>query len=204
METKDLIRSINNFEANIVFDKNRSNREFANGQSPFFFTPVEKGERKRYEKSENKNEFTSTTAAIHIMDSSVEELEELFKLDDSGIYEYTCKIIRPYCKGVVDIKIGLVLFQFLHEIGHWNQFMSLNKNVAAYTAWNYEQEKNNYEKMLFRQYTEEYRNIPKEKEADEFALSYLKETIDKYREVCRNKNSNSTIKRRNLAIGSNC
>ena len=36
METKDLIRSINNFEANIVFDKNRSNREFANGQSPFF------------------------------------------------------------------------------------------------------------------------------------------------------------------------
>ena len=88
METKDLIRSINNFEANIVFDKNRSNREFANGQSPFFFTPVEKGERKRYEKSENKNEFTSTTAAIHIMDSSVEELEELFKLDDSGIYEY--------------------------------------------------------------------------------------------------------------------
>ena len=55
METKDLIRSINNFEANIVFDKNRSNREFANGQSPFFFTPVEKGERKRYEKSENKN-----------------------------------------------------------------------------------------------------------------------------------------------------
>ena len=144
METKDLIRSINNFEANIVFDKNRSNREFANGQSPFFFTPVEKGERKRYEKSENKNEFTSTTAAIHIMDSSVEELEELFKLDDSGIYEYTCKIIRPYCKGVVDIKIGLVLFQFLHEIGHWNQFMSLNKNVAAYTAWNYEQEKNNY------------------------------------------------------------
>ena len=159
METKDLICSINNFEANIVFDKNRSYREFANGQSPFFFTPVEKGERKRYEKSENKNEFTSTTAAIHIMDSSVEEIEKLFKQDDSGIYEYTCKMIRPYCKE---------------------------------------------ERMLFRQYTEEYRNIPKEKEADEFALSYLKETIDKYREVCRNKNSNSTIKRRNLAIGSNC
>ena len=153
----------------------------------------------------------------------------MFYQDDSGIYEYTCKMIRPYCKGVVDIKIGLVLFQFLHEVGHWNQFMSLDKNVAAYTTWNYEQEKNNYEKMralkdsvlqrqarekdnrlsaeermLFRQYTEEYRNIPKEKEADEFALSYLKETIDKYREVCRNKNSNSTIKRRNPAIGSNC
>ena len=43
-----------------------------------------------------------------------------------------------------------------------------------------------------------------EKEADEFALSHLKETMEKYREVCRNKNSNSTIKRRNLAIGSNC
>ena len=90
----------------------------------------------------------------------------------------------------------------------------------------YEQEKNNYEKMralkdsvlqrqarekdkhlsteermLFRQYTEEYRNIPKEKEADEFALSHLKETMEKYREVCRNKNSNRTIKRRILAIG---
>ena len=37
--------------------------------------------------------------------SSVEEIEKLFKLDDSGIYEYTCKMIRPYCKGVVDIKI---------------------------------------------------------------------------------------------------
>lgn len=147
MEIKDLICSINNFEANIVFDKNRSYREFANGPSPFFFTPVEKGERKRYEKSENKYEFTSTTAAIHIMDSSVEEIEKLFKLDDSGIYEYTCKMIRPYCKGVVDIKIGLVLFQFLHEVGHWYQFMSLDKNVAAYTTWNYEQEKNNYEKM---------------------------------------------------------
>ena len=78
------------------------------------------------------------------MDSSVEEIEKLFKLDDSGIYEYTCKMIRPYCKGVVDIKIGLVLFQFLHEVGHWYQFMSLDKNVAAYTTWNYEQEKNNY------------------------------------------------------------
>ena len=138
METKDLICSINNFEANIVFDKNRSYREIANGQSPFFFTPVEKGERKRYEKSENKNEFTSTTAAIHIMDSSVEEIEKLFKLDDSGIYEYTCKMIRPYCKGVVDIKIGLVLFQFLHEVGHWNQFMSFDKNVAAYWRKNEE------------------------------------------------------------------
>ena len=57
------------------------------------------------------------------------------------------------------------------------------------------------ERMLFRQYTEEYRNIPKKKEADEFALSHLKETMEKYREVCRNKNSNRTIKRRILAIG---
>ena len=40
-----------------------------------------------------------------------------------------------------------------------------------------------------------------EKEADEFALSHLKETMEKYREVCRNKNSNRTIKRRILAIG---
>lgn len=46
METKDLICSINNFEANIVFDKNRSYREIANGQSPFFFTPVEKANAK--------------------------------------------------------------------------------------------------------------------------------------------------------------
>ena len=37
--------------------------------------------------------------------------------------------------------------------------------------------------------------------ADEFALSHLKETMEKYREVCRNKNSNRTIKRRILAIG---
>ena len=157
----------------------------------------------------NKDNLRTVSYTHLIMDSSVEEIEKLFKQDDSGIYEYTCKMIRPYCKGVVDIKIGLVLFQFLHEVGHWNQFMSLDKNVAAYTTWNYEQEKNNYEKMralkdsvlqrqarekdnrlsaeermLFRQYTEEYRNIPKEKEADEFALSYLKETIDKYREMC--------------------
>ena len=101
-----------------------------------------------------------------------------------------------------------ITFVFLHEMGHWIQFNSLNKNVFDFIQKDLVLEKNNFDKMenlkkqrkeridrgnkckltarekkLFWQYMKEYRAIPKEKEADEFALSKMEEALQLIQKV---------------------
>lgn len=87
MQVKDLIETINVFNANIIFDKPDDVKDdILAGNSPLYFTPVEGKERKKYENITNKQQFRSTTAAIHVIDLSVRELVNIFECDGSGIY----------------------------------------------------------------------------------------------------------------------
>lgn len=98
MQVKDLIETINVFNANIIFDKPDDVKDdILAGNSPLYFTPVEGKERKKYENITNKQQFISTTAAIYVIDLSVRELVNIFECDGSGIYEFTNTVIDPYC-----------------------------------------------------------------------------------------------------------
>ena len=205
MQVKDLISTINIFNAKIIYDKPEEVMvRIMSGESPLYFIPVEGKERKKYEADSNE-EFTSTTAAIHIIDLSVEGLVNIFECDGTGIHQFTKQMIEPYCNEEIQRDIVYVVFLFLHEVGHWIQFEKMNKKVTQFLTKDAELEKENFDKVcslmkqqqerinrgnpcgltvkerrLFEQYMYEYRNIPKEKEADEFALSKMREVLNLY------------------------
>lgn len=206
MQVKDIINAINIFNVKIVFDSPEEVAEkIMAGSSPLYFTPVEGKERKRFENIENNQDFTSTTASIHIIDLSVKDFVNIFECDGTGIHQFTNNIIEPYCNEGIQSEIIYVIFLFLHEVGHWVQFEKMNNKVKQFMCKDIGLEKENFdkvntlkrqrqerinrgnkcnltakEKRLFEQYMQEYRNIPKEKEADEFALSKMQMALKLY------------------------
>lgn len=209
MQIKDLINIINTYDVKIMYDKPEEVAgAILEGSSPLYFSPVEGRERKKFENVKDKQKFTSTTASIHIIDISIEELINIFECDDSGIHEFTNNIIKPYCNEEIDKMIVYVTFLFLHEVGHWYQFKSMDKNVFAFIDKDNELYQENFikvsnlnrhvqkciakgsrynltvKKRLLEQYMNEYRNIPKEKEADEFAKSQLSAALRRYKDSC--------------------
>lgn len=206
MQVKDLIKIINVFDANIIFDVPKDVAQYISaGRSPLYFTPVEGKERKQYENQKNNQEFRSTTAAIHIIDLSVRELVNTFECDGTGIHAFTSKVIEPYCNAGIPRDVVFTVFLFLHEIGHWMQFVNVDKKVAQFLNQDLELEKENFDKLnavkmqrqermkrgnkcnltfnerkLLEQYMQEYRNIPKEKDADEFAVSKMPTVLELY------------------------
>lgn len=207
MKVKDIIEIINVFNAKIIFDKPEDvKNDIMLGRSPLYFTPVEGKEKKKYETIIHNQEFESTTAAIHVIDLSVRDLVNIFECDGTGIHEFTNNIIDPYCDAEISRDIVYVIFLFLHEIGHWMQFECMNKKVKEFINKDLQLAKENFdkvselkrqrqqriekgskciltakEKRLFREYMQEYRNIPKEKEADEFALSQMQLSLELYK-----------------------
>jgi hypothetical protein len=205
MQMRELINTINDYNAKIIFyDKTDLVDKLKEGLS-IYFTPVEGKELKKYMNIKGKKDFISTTASIHIPDLSIEEFVDIFKCYGMGLYEFTNNIIKPYCNNGIDNNIVFSTFVFLHEVGHWNQFKSMGRNVSTFESRDYELSKENFNKMkslieeyneriakgntciltakekkLSNQYMTEYRNIPKEKEADEFALSQIESALKLY------------------------
>mgnify|MGYP001852876155 CR=1 FL=1 len=208
MRIKDLINIINTYDVKIIYDRPEEVMgAIMEGSSPLYFSPVEGKERKKFENVKDKHKFTSTTASIHIIDISIEELISIFECDASGIHEFTNNIIKPYCSEEIDKKIVYVTFLFLHEVGHWHKKKKMDKNVFAFIEKDNELRKENLikvfdlnrqrreriakgsrynltvkEKRLLEQYMNEYRNIPKEKEADEFAKSQMSASLRRYKD----------------------
>lgn len=206
MMVKELIEIINDFGVNVIFDNSQEvASKIIRGGFPLYFTPVDGKEKLKYEKISNKAKFISTTPTIHIIDLSIDNFIDMFKCDVSGIYEYTKNLIKPYCTNEIPEDIVYVIFSFLHEVGHWKQFMDMDKKVELFVNKDLKLSKDNFEKYqefqrkrserikkgsdcimtynekkLVNQYMNEYRKIPKEKEADEFALENLDKTINKY------------------------
>lgn len=205
MQMRELINTINDYNAKIIFyDKTDLVDKLKEGLL-IYFTPVEGKELKKYRNIKEKKDFISTTASIHIPDLSIEEFVDIFECDCTGLYDFTNNIIKPYCNKGIDNKIVFTIFVFLHEVGHWNQFEKMERNVSTFESRDYELSEENSNKMttliekrserikkgntcvltskekeLFIQYMIEYRNIPKEKEADEFALNQIESVLKIY------------------------
>ncbi len=207
MNVKELINIINEFEVKVIFDSQKQVKDNIMRGQVMYFTPVEGKERKKFENKRNKSDFISTTASIHIPDLSIEYLINIFECDGTGLYEFTKELIKPFCNMNIQSEIAYVIFLFLHEVGHWQQFINLEKNVEKFINLDIEErinvnkkfseleekrkermEKGNNcpqtfnEKKLCEQYMQEYRAIPMEKDADEFALKHMAKIITKYKD----------------------
>lgn len=207
MNIKELIEIINIFNANVIYDNPRDVQYgILQGQSAFYFVAVEGKEQKKYKNSNDKSQFVSNTASIHIIDLNIDEIVDIFKCDGTGIYEFTRDIIKPFCNNNIDEDILYVMYVFLHEVGHWNQFLEMDRKVERFEKKDFQSYKDNFEefqkiqkkieirrdkgnnckityneKESLRKCGEDYRNIPKEKEADDFALKNMQKVIDEYK-----------------------
>lgn len=208
MNVRELIEIINIFNANVIFDNPKDSVELvlAAGHSPLYFLAIEGKEKNKYDHSSNKSEFVSSTASIHIIDLDIQDLINIFECDGTGIYQLTKDMISPFYSSNIPEDIVFISFLFLHEIGHWNQFIRMGKNVEQYKNKDLDLEKENNEKVvqlrkqqlerinkgnlcvltsnekkLFKQYMLEYRQIPKEKDADQFALEHMNLILEKYK-----------------------
>lgn len=208
MTIRELIEKINIFDANITFvPLEEVRKKFSSGiATPLAFSCVEGKERKKYEKLGNKSDFESHSATIHIPDLTVDDMIEIFQCDAVGSYEITKKMIAPYLQDDIPENVIFVCFLFLHEVGHWMQFKELGCNVQKYTERYVELYRANHEKgnqiwasrdermkrgitclltarerEALIQCQNEYRQIPSEKDADEFAVQHLLQILDVYR-----------------------
>lgn len=201
MQVKDIINIINSFDVKVIFDRPEEVvYKIMNGGSPLYFTPVEGKEREKFKNLKNNQEFISTSAAIHIIDLSVKDFINIFECDGTGVHQFTKNMIKPYCNKGIQEDIIYVIYLFLHEVGHWTQFEKMNRNVVQFISKDFNLTENNSDKMhalknqnhitsdnkcdliarkkrLLGQYMQEYRNIPKEKEADEFALREIEKVL---------------------------
>ena len=206
MDVKELINSINTFNVKIVYDTQLETKNNLKNGKPLYFTPVEGKEKSVYHNKKNKGDFVSSTASIHIPNLSIEYLINIFECDGTGIHELIKNTINPYCNLGVPKDVVYVIFLFLHEVGHWQQFINLGKNVEKFSNLDIDARKDNFtkfnqleqsrherikkgndcpltfnEKKLCQQYMQEYRDIPMEREADEFALSQMLEVLTLYK-----------------------
>lgn len=208
MNVRELIETINIFDANITFDPlEEVRRKFSAGiGTPLVFSCVEGKERKKYERLGSKSDFESHSATVHIPDLTINDIIDIFQCDAVGSYETTRKIIVPYLQDDIPEEVVFVCFLFLHEVGHWMQFKELGCNVQKYTERYVELYRANYEKgnqiwasreerikrgincvltarekQALIQCQNEYRQIPSEKDADEFAVQNLLQILDIYR-----------------------
>ena len=201
MKIRELIDSINIFDVKVSFDDWKTMQ--LNGDI-IYFTPVDGKERTKYERIYRKEKFVSTSACIHFPDLNVSDIIDIYKnCDGSGMYDFTCNLILEHCKNIVNMDEAFIVFIFLHEVGHWKQFNKLKCNVKLFEEMDMDLEKDNFNKMrelqeqrnerwkrgntciqtakekrLAEQYMREYRCIPKEKEADEFALTKIKDSLN--------------------------
>lgn len=168
----------------------------------------DEAERKKYEllSDEEKKTYQTQSAKIYFPDLSVWDFIDMLKCDGSGLYDKTLDIARKIdMKTACNLNIRCVLFTFLHEVGHWFQLIRLG--VYEYINMDKELSEKNAKAILaicngirrspknagkkkismdaddkkrLRQLQDEYREIPKEKEADKFAADKMWEIdIDK-------------------------
>lgn len=209
MKVKDIINVINVFDIDIHFDsKEEMFKKFSNGISLiFYFSPLNEKEIKKYENSQNKYDYISSTPSIHVPDLTIDELINTFECSAGDLYNSTCKFISEFFIEDIPKDVVFVVFLFLHEVGHWMQFKKMDNHVCKYIDTDRKESENNYyklqllckkrqeriskgnlcnlttnEKKAFEQIFTEYRQIPKEKEADEFAISQIKNILKIYKD----------------------
>jgi len=205
MRIEELVNKINTFDAVIVYEsKENVVKKIKQGIfEPLYFSCVEGNERKAYEKTKNKETFISHSASIHIPDFTVEEMIETFKCDASGSYELTLQMIKPFFRSSISEDVVFICYLFLHEVGHYFHFNEMGSDVKAYTEQDLLLYKENFnktqqvwverrnriqrgitceltvrEKITLQNLRDEYRKIPNEQIADNFAFAQLPKVLD--------------------------
>lgn len=208
MQIKDLINTINTFDVRIHFDNRQEviNKIHQGEPMIIYFSPIDEMEKRKYDLCSSKYDFVSHTPIIHVPDITVQELVEVFKCDEGNLYETTQAIISKWFSEDIPQDVILVIFIFLHEVGHWVQFQQMGNRVYEFINKDFYALKNNYdktqevkrkineqlkkenrrnlifwEKELLKKLSDEYRQIPKEKNADIFALSQIEKALEIYR-----------------------
>ncbi|MFT9057037.1 MAG: hypothetical protein ABF449_10540, partial [Ethanoligenens sp.] len=135
----------------------------------------------------------------------VRELVEILECDGTSTLEITKDILSSFFSDDISEDVVIVMYIFLHEVGHWIQFAGMSNKVEAFSNEDIELSKaisnkmqqaviqrnerkmrgnscplTAKEKALFKQLSLEYRKIPKEKDADKYALEHIKEAIVKF------------------------
>ena len=210
MQIKDVVNILNTFNVNVVFDTRQDvvNRIIQGTSTLLYFTPIDGKEKIKYEKCKNKTDFISSTPTIHIPDLTIRELVNTFECDVGNTYDTTKQMISQFNSTDIPQDVVFVAFLFLHEVGHWVQFANMGNRVYEFVNTDIEVSKDNYEKMqkaqqkrakrirnngdsclltvnekaTFKKLSDEYRKIPKEKNADDFALSQMEQALNLLRE----------------------
>lgn len=200
----------------IVFDSKKiATERFLQGKDLIYFLVMDETEEERYERKYDKSSYKAKSPSIHIPDFTVDELLDVFKEDVTGAYDRTCHYLETVqMKSECPIELKFVLYIFLHEVGHWEQLKRVDGYVSKYIEDGIELAKENYEKsaLLYQKIKEnnlnlkdgekpwisksdmqelirleeEYRQIPKEADADNYAKKIMEEMdIEKMmREIC--------------------
>ena len=177
------------------------------GRHIVFFTPIDsESERERYErKSESaQTNYTTKSPMIHFPDVTIDELIQIFQCGVEDESANTISRLKNEYDIEAD-KYIFIAFLFLHEVGHWNQLIADDHKVRIFLLRDFEEEKrnhdaqsaiinsalrkngnnklvngfglNNKEKEKLRKLQEEYRRIPKEADADKYAVEMLKSIV---------------------------
>ena len=185
--------------------ENFSDKMNVNGKSLLVFSVLNVEERKAYEKSKNKYTFVGNTESIKIPDMEVDKFYSLAKEKDlSGSYNLVMKKLKKYCNKIPEAYV-YTAHGLLHELGHYKQYLDRDRNVYDYVSWCKIEQKENIaklnkimqeirnrietskkhfdvtkrERVKLEANAREYRNIPKEKNADEFAYKNIQEAVNK-------------------------
>lgn len=159
-------------------------------------------EREKYENKTEmaQKEYKTKSPMIHFPDLTVNEISEVYKCGIEDEYQRVALLLEK--KNIsIRSELAFVCFLFLHEAGHWYQLHQKNRLVKMYLEDGIEQEKQIFEsqneimnrilsrngamlldsdtsitkkeKEIYHDLQVKYRKIPKEAEADEYALSMI-------------------------------
>ncbi|MCP1136177.1 hypothetical protein NKT34_23035 [Paenibacillus polysaccharolyticus] len=230
MKVRELVEIINTFGVPVNYFEQEKLHAIINYNSdvpfPIYFSVFSEEEKKKYAASKDKSKFESSTASIHFPDITLAQLVNLFECDGTGIHEFTLNRISHYLDKDIPRDVVYVTFLFLHEVGHWMQFISMNKIAEVYFNEDLELYQESHKKMqdfrikrdtrinkernimlsgnhkelysrasgrdeltlltfrerkLVETLQKEYRNIPKEKDADTFAIENLEFALFLYK-----------------------
>lgn len=204
MKISDIINKINIYDVEVEFYSLEElyNRLSVQGNNTFIcFSVMNDTQKLKYEKNFNED-FISKSASIQVPDISVDELLETLDCVRGNMYSNLKEIVRPYVNQDNNEGLLITIILFLHEVGHYQQLKRVEFNVKKYCDENLEEYQAQFDKVsLVNQkrnerlkngnnctYTfnenkqldaldEEYRAIPKELEADMFAINNLENAI---------------------------
>ena len=189
---KSIVRRIDTGGVKLIYDDYQV--AFMN-RFLLYFSVLADDERKVYEALSNneKETYISNSAAIHIPRVSISNFYNDYIQVDPVTPDFTLKLIFSVAPQIesdtTKYADAFALFCILHELGHWNHFLSCDRIVCNYIN-NSKQAKQLFDEQQVLQkayqtnscnadilrkkaesWVQKYHNMPSEKVADDYALA---------------------------------